>query len=73
VRRALALLRGVAKCPEGGIRLAQLVRTSGLDRATAYRLLTCLVEEGCIDRDAQQLYRLGPQAVMLGSQAILCS
>ncbi len=66
MRRALALLRGVAKCPEGGIRLAQLVRTSGLDRATAYRLLTCLV-------DAQQLYRLGPQAVMLGSQAILCS
>ncbi|MFT3955716.1 MAG: IclR family transcriptional regulator [Piscinibacter sp.] len=67
VRRALGLLRGVAKRSDSGVKLAQLVRESGLDRGTAYRLLTCLVEEGFVDRDEAQLYRLGPQAVMLGS------
>ena len=67
VRRALQLLRRVAKCNDHGIKLAQLVRESGLDRATAYRLLCCLVDEQFVDRDAEHLYRLGPQAVLLGS------
>jgi len=66
VRRALTLLRGVAKYSDSGVKLAQIVRESGLDRGTAYRLLTCLVEEGFVDRD-EGFYRLGPQAVMLGS------
>jgi len=48
------------------VKLTQLVRESGLDRGTAYRLLTCLVEEGFIDRDEKR-YHLGPQAVMLSS------
>ncbi len=67
VRRALCLLRRVAKRADSGVKLAQLVRESGLDRGTAYRLLTCLMEEGFVDRDDAQLYRLGPQAVTLGS------
>lgn len=49
------------------MKLADLVRETGFDRGTTYRLLTCLVEEGFVDRDASRLYRLGPQAVMLGS------
>lgn len=67
MRRALALLRLVARRPEGGAKLAALVRESGLDRGTAYRLLTCLVEEEFLDRDAAQQYRLGTQATLLGS------
>lgn len=67
VRRALALLRLVGKSGEAGVKLAQVVRESGLDRATAYRLLCCLVEEQFVDRDETQHYRLGPQAVLLGS------
>ena len=67
VRRALVLLRLVARRSEGGVKLAALVRESGLDRGTAYRLLSCLVEEQFLDRDASQLYRLGPQAMLLGS------
>ncbi|MFZ4285798.1 IclR family transcriptional regulator [Variovorax sp. HJSM1_2] len=67
VRRALQLLRRVAKCNDQGIKLADLVRAEGLDRATTYRLMTCLVEEQFIDRDSEHLYRLGPEAVLLGS------
>ncbi len=67
VRRALSLLRGVATQSERGVKLVQLVRESGMDRGTAYRLLSCLVEEGFVHRDEQGLYRLGPQAVVLGS------
>jgi DNA-binding IclR family transcriptional regulator len=67
VRRALQLLRCVAKYNDEGVKLAQLVRDQGLDRVTTYRLMTCLVEEQFVDRDGEQLYRLGPQAVLLGS------
>lgn len=67
VRRALCLLRLVAREGEHGVRLAQLVKTAGLDRSTAYRLLSCMVEEQFVDRDEDQLYRLGPQALLLGS------
>lgn len=67
VRRALGLLRLVAQQSGGGVKLVQLVRASGLDRATAYRLLTCLQEEGFVDRDDAQRYRLGLSAVTLGS------
>jgi len=67
VRRALQLLRRVAKCNDDGVKLAQLVREGGLDRATTYRLMSCLVEEQFVDRDSELLYRLGPEAVLLGS------
>ncbi|WP_049773814.1 IclR family transcriptional regulator [Verminephrobacter eiseniae] len=67
VRRALQLLRRVAKSNDRGVRLAQLVRDEGLDRATTYRLMSCLVEEQFVDRDSEHLYRLGPEAVLLGS------
>lgn len=67
VQRALSLLRLVARRPEGGVKLAALVRESGLDRGTAYRLLSCLVEEEFLIRDEAQEYRLGSQATLLGS------
>jgi len=67
VRRALQLLRQVARCNDEGVKLAQLVRDAGLDRATTYRLMRCLVEEKFVDRDNEHLYRLGPESVLLGS------
>ncbi|WP_353147473.1 IclR family transcriptional regulator [Pollutimonas bauzanensis] len=67
VRRALSLLRLVGKYRDEGVKLAQLVRESELDRGTAYRLLTCLVEEQFVDRGSDNLYYLGPEAVLLGS------
>lgn len=67
VRRALMLLRLVAKYRDEGVKLARLVRESALDRGTAWRLLSCMVEEGFIDRGSDNLYYLGPEAVLLNS------
>src|SRR6218665_1767210 len=67
VRRALQLLRRVAKSNDRGVRLAQLVRDEGLDRAPPYRLVSCLVGGQFVHRDSADLYRLGPEAVLLGS------
>lgn len=67
VRRALMVLRLVAQYRDDGVRLAQIVRESGLDRGTAHRLLSCLVEEQFVDRGDDNLYYLGPEAVLLGS------
>lgn len=67
VRRALSLLRLVARSSDQGVRLAKLVDESGLDRGTAYRLLTCMLEEQFISRGSDHAYRLGPQSVLLGS------
>lgn len=67
VRRALSLLRVVAHGSEQGVRQSHLVESTGLDRATVYRLMSCLIEEHFVDRDEGKLYRLGPDAVLLGS------
>jgi DNA-binding IclR family transcriptional regulator len=67
VRRALDLLRMVAKSRDKGMKIAQLVRDSGMDRGTVYRLMSCLLDEQFVDRDEKKIYRLGPEGVLLGS------
>src|SRR6218665_783140 len=67
VRRALQLLPRPAKSNDRGVRLAQLVPDKGLDRATTSRLMSSLVEDQFVARDSEPLYRLGPEAVLLGS------
>lgn len=67
VRRALALLRIVASHHDAGVKLPRIVELSGLERVTAYRLLTCLVEEGFLERDpVTRAYRVGLEAALLG-------
>lgn len=67
VRRALGLLKQLAGQHEAGMRLSELVVTSGLVRSTAHRLLTCLTEEGFVEKDSSgKRYRLGIQAMQLG-------
>lgn len=67
VRRALGLLKQLAEQHESGMRLSELVQTSGLVRSTTHRLLTCLAEEGFVEKDASgKRYRLGLQAMQLG-------
>ncbi|MEF7614042.1 IclR family transcriptional regulator [Aquincola sp. MAHUQ-54] len=67
VRRAIELLQLVAAQGDAGARLSPLVEASGLDRGTAHRLLSCLVEQQFVDRDEQRVYRLGPAALLLAS------
>lgn len=66
VRRALMLLRIVANHREEGVRLPRIVELSGLERVTAYRLLTCLTEERFLERDpVTRAYRVGLEAALL--------
>ena len=70
VGRALGLLKAVAGRHPSGITLAELTAQAGLDRSTAYRLMSSLVEAGMVDRDDRRHYRLGLEAMQLGLAAM---
>jgi DNA-binding IclR family transcriptional regulator len=64
------LLKQIGVHHTAGVRLVDLVETSGLDKSTIHRLLQCLAEEGLIERlpDSKR-YRLGIESIQLGLQA----
>ena len=66
VFRAIELLKLVGLNHERGISLPVLVASTGLKRATTYRLLNTLEETGLVARDARKLYRLGLETMQLG-------
>ena len=70
VLRAIALLKAFTdQQPELG--LAELARLVGLNKTTAYRLLTALESEGMIIRPAEtEAYRLGPEIIAMGGRAL---
>jgi IclR family transcriptional regulator, acetate operon repressor len=69
VIRAVALLKAfTADRPERG--LADLARSVGLNKTTAYRLLAALESERMLERGRDgEAYRLGPELVLLGGRA----
>ncbi len=67
MRRALEVLRVLGRHHEEGVTVNEVVAATRLERSTAHRLLTCLVEEHFADRDAgKRRYRLGLEAMQLG-------
>ena len=70
ILRAISLLKVFTdEQPEWG--LADLARAAGLNKTTAYRLLTALESEGLVGRiEGGDTYRLGPEAIVLGGRAI---
>ena len=68
VVRAVGLLKACAAHPAP--RLGDLCRSQGLHKTTAYRLLSALESEGLLERTEGDAYRLGPEAVALGNQAL---
>lgn len=70
VLRALALLKTFTDDrPE--LSLPDLAELVGLNKTTAYRLLTALESEGLVVRDGiNDTYRLGPEAIALGGRAM---
>ncbi|MEG0000744.1 IclR family transcriptional regulator [Comamonas sp.] len=70
VIRALTLLRHIAAIHPHGINVGTLAELAALDRATAYRLVSSLVEFGLVTRDASKNYRLGIEAMQLGLAAM---
>jgi DNA-binding IclR family transcriptional regulator len=68
--KVLALLRLVGVHNAQGLRLTDLIELSGYDRSTTHRLLTCLADEGFVERipDTKR-YRLGLESTQLGLMA----
>ncbi len=70
VQRAIALLKAFSD-EQPRLGLAELARTVGLNKTTAYRLLTALESEGLIARHAtSETYQLGPEIIALGGRAL---
>lgn len=70
VTRAMRLLKLVGVHHETGLTLNAMVDTTGLDRTTAYRLLSALVVAGLVERDSKKRYRLGVEAMQLGLKSM---
>lgn len=70
IRRALHLLRLLAQHDSRGLSLQQIIGLSGLERSTAHRLLSCLVEEHFARRTDERLYHLGVDAMQVGFSAM---
>lgn len=70
VMRAVALLKAFTDArPELG--LTDLARAAGLNKTTAFRMLTALESAGLISKNHEtDAYRLGPEAIALGGRAI---
>lgn len=73
VLRAVALLKAFSDArPE--LSLTELARAVGLNKTTAYRMLTALESEGMVLRHPQTgAYRLGPGVIELGGRAVRAS
>jgi len=70
IRRAMSLLKTFTDAqPEWG--LADLAQKVGLNKTTAYRLMSALEHDGMVARDLHTgSYRLGLGAIMLGGTAL---
>ena len=71
LRRGLELLRLLGQHQQEGLKLSDAIELAGLERSTVHRLLSCLVEEQFAEKDdASKRYRLGIDAMQLGSAAV---
>ena len=67
VRRAVAILRILARGQERGVRLTDVVEETGLSRATVHRILSVLEEEGAVEQDREsRRYLIGQEMSLLG-------
>jgi DNA-binding IclR family transcriptional regulator len=70
LRRGLSVLRLMAQVGPSGIRVSDVARRLGLNKATAIRLTQALVDERFVSQDPQSgYYRLGPEAFAVGLAA----
>jgi DNA-binding IclR family transcriptional regulator len=70
VVRAITLLKAFSDT-RSELGLSELARSAGLNKSTAYRLLSALESEGLITKVYEgETYRLGPEAIALGARAV---
>lgn len=71
IRRTLQMMRLLAENNPTGLSLKELTEASGLERSTAHRLISCLVEECFANRDPKtRRYHVGMDAMQIGLSAI---
>ena len=71
IRRALQLLRLLAQNNPHGLSLKELTAQSGLERSTAHRLVSALVEEDFVYRNPDtSRYQVGIDAIHIGLSAV---
>ncbi len=72
IRRAVEILRQVARYGRGGARLVDVTEALGIQRSTAHRILQCLADEGLVTQKSPGIrYVMGPLAFELGLGATL--
>ena len=71
IQRAIDILHEIAACADTeGLRVSDLCKRTGLERPTAYRILTCLEENQMLVRGSpSRSYQLGPSIFHLGLAA----
>jgi DNA-binding IclR family transcriptional regulator len=70
LRRGLMILRLMAQVGPSGVRVSDVARRLGLNKATAIRLTQALVDERFVSHDiVSGCYRLGPEAFAVGLAA----
>ena len=69
LHKALRLLSSMADAEGAGLRLNEVVSRTGLDPATAHRMMACFVAEGFLEKLPEKRYRLGPRVFELGLAA----
>ena len=65
LRRGLQLLDAVLQSGREGLRVVDLCRAAGLERATVYRLLATLLEAGYVAPRGRFRYVAGPRLAQL--------
>ncbi|TPQ26367.1 IclR family transcriptional regulator [Cupriavidus pinatubonensis] len=67
IRRALAILRIVAAGQERGVRLVDVVASTGLSQPTVHRILRVLIAEGAAEQNPEtRRYVIGNEVSLLG-------
>jgi DNA-binding IclR family transcriptional regulator len=71
IQRAIDVLREIASCTDvEGLQLSDICTRTGLERPTAYRILTCLEDNQMLVRAPEsRSYQLGPSIFYLGLAA----
>lgn len=64
--KGVAILDALAGAPPDGLTLAELVRRTGVTKATAHRLLGTLADAGLVQALGEGRHRLGPRCLALG-------
>lgn len=69
IRRAASVLRSLSERAKDGMRLSEIAEATELHKATAFRVLAALIQEGLVEQGSAKTYHLGAATWLLGTAA----